>query len=303
MNFSLTNLKKRERVGELFIVAETALCGLFPIIAGYVTRQMPPIFFAGVVNVVAGICMFIYLFFTGQFRNFLNKKAWPYILGLTVFIVIIPSILIFIGASKTSSINLSILLQTELFFTFLICGFILGMEKINPQKIIGALTVLIGATVVLYNGSMEFKWGDIFIVAGTLFYPIGNIFSKKALGFTTPIKIIFTRSIIGGLFLIAVSAIFETHQLPATTYIQNNLLNILISGVVVFAIAKIFWYEGLKRIDISKAISIAISMPAFSLAYSAIFLRELPTIYQILGFFVVLTGLIILTRQKSSLVL
>lgn len=299
MKFLNVNSRKNERIGELFILAETVLFGLFPIIAGHATRLMPPVLFAGVCTIVAAICLFFYMLVTGQLKNLINKKAFLYILGVTAFVVIIPSIFIFIGTSKTSSVNTAILLQTELLFTFLIYGFF-GIEKINLQKIIGAAITLIGATVVLFNGVIGFKLGDILIIAGTLFYPIGNIFAKKALEVSTPARILFIRNIIGGFFLIGISIYFENYNSSINTYVLNNLRDIALAGILIFFISKVLWYEGMRRIDVSKALSIAISAPAFSLVYAAIFLKELPTIYQMMGLFVVMAGLLILTQQKGT---
>ena len=59
-----------------------------------------------------------------------NKKALQYILAITVFIIIIPSLFIFKGGSLTSGINTSILLQSEIVFTFLIYS-IIKYEKIT----------------------------------------------------------------------------------------------------------------------------------------------------------------------------
>lgn len=293
--------KKRELVGELFILSKMPIVGIFPIIINYVTKLMPPLLFAGASAIVAGLSVFLYLLFTKQLMRPVSRKALGYILGITVFIIIIPSIFIFIGTSMTSSINTTILLQTELLFTFLICG-IFYREPITAQKLIGGFFILGGATAVLFNGSFSLNWGDILIILGTAFYPIGNIFAKKALALTGSAFIILLRSIIGGVFLMVLSLVFEKYNMPLTTYVRENFIYILLNGVAIYCVAKLLFYEGLKRIDISRTIAIGIATPAVSLLYAFLFLKEMPDAYQILGLAVILAGLFVITRKKTEAV-
>lgn len=293
--------QKQEKIGELFIFGEIITFATFPIIINYATRLMPPVFFAALSILLAGLCLFPYLIFTKQIRTIFNRKLIKFIIGVALFIVIIPSIFIFIGTSKTSSINTTLLLQTELLFTFIICGLFFG-EKITLQKILGGLAVVIGATIILYKKSFQFNIGDILIIAGTVFYPIGNIFAKKALKISTPSVILFMRSIIGGLFLLLVSFYFENFSSAPFEYVKINWKIILLNGAVVYLASKLLWYKGFRYIDISKAISISMAMPAISLVYAAAFLYEIPTIQQITGFVVAMIGLLLLTRRKKDIV-
>ncbi|MEK9132204.1 MAG: DMT family transporter [Patescibacteria group bacterium] len=295
----LSDTRKQERIGELFILAQAALYGFLPIIANYATKLMPPVLFAGVCTSIAALCLLPYIIFTGQIRHLLDKKTLLLLGGITLFIVVIPSIFVFIGTSKTSSINTTILLQTELLFTFIICGIFAG-EKITLHKGLGALVLLIGATTVLYQGGLKLNWGDLLIVIGTSFYPIGNILSKKALDLTTPVIILFFRSAFGGAMLIAFSLMFERYDATPFEYIKNNLGSILVCTILVYLISKLFWYQGLKRIKISQATAISICMPAFGLFYAVIFLGEIPTLYQVAGLVVIIAGLVLLTHQKSK---
>lgn len=295
----MENKQKQERIGELFIFGEVITFATFPIIINYATRLMPPVFFAAISTLLAGLCLLPYLIFTKQIRAIFERKLIGFILGVALFIVIIPSIFIFTGTSKTSSINTTLLLQTELLFTFIICGLFFG-EKITKQKILGGLAVVIGATIILYKKSFQFNIGDILIIAGTVFYPIGNIFAKKALKIATPSVILFMRSIIGGLFLLLISFYFEKFSMAPMDYAKENWKIILLNGAVVYLASKLLWYKGFRFIEISKAISISMAMPAISLVYAAAFLHEIPTIQQTGGFVVAMAGLILLTRRKRE---
>lgn len=289
----------REKTGELLILGETLIYSLFPIIIAYSTKIMPPILFAGMSTLMASITLFIFILIRKNLKSLIDLKAIKYTLGVTLFIIIIPSILIFTGSSKTSGINTTMLLQMEILFTFIIFG-LFKIEKITLKKIIGSLIILIGTTLILYNGNANINTGDLLIIAGTFFYPIGNIFAKKALEISPPSTILFIRSLLGGIILICLSLIFEN---------QNNTLEkisiywplILLNGIFIYHISKILWYEGIKRIDISKAIPISVGgYPALGLLFAILFLKEIPTTYQEIGFIAILTGIFVLIKNNSE---
>jgi len=292
------NKIESERWGELLIICEVLVYALFPIVVNYTTKLMPPILFAGLSTIMAGVALFTYILIKKQLSKLKNIQALKYILAVTLFVIIIPSILIFTGTSKTSGINTTILLQTEILFAFLICGVFVG-EKITPQRIGGAITVVIGAIAILYNGTLQINWGDLLIIAGTFFFPIGNIYAKKALKLTTPAVILLVRSFLGGMILVLISLLFENYQVSFSGYVVDNFKFILLNGALIYGLSRLLWYEGLKRLDISKATSLAISYPAFSLFYSYIFLKEIPTIFQWIGFIIIFWGIFILTYKRK----
>ena len=274
---------------------------LFPIIISYVSKLMPPILFAGTSTLVTGIVLFFYLAITKQLGKLRNKKAIIYILWVTLLIIIIPSILIFVGTSRTSGINTSLLLQSEIIFTFILYS-IMKYEKITKRRILGAIIVLLGTTAIVYNGSNSINIGDLLIIAGTFFYPIGNIFARKALAVTTTPIILFVRNIIGAPILIGISLLFETYNQPMTYFISNFYPYMLLSGILIYLISKMLWYEGMRRLETNKAILISVGgYPAISLFFTYIFLHEIPTTYQWLGFLLILTGLLITVARSKKL--
>lgn len=290
-----------ERLGELMVFGETVIYALFPIIISYTTKHIPPIFFAAAGTLIAGFSIFLYLLAIGKLSSLVNKKALPDILAVTLFIVIIPSICIFSGSRMTSGINTSILLQFEIVFTFVIYSLI-KYEKITAAKVFGAIQVIIGTTLILYNGNLSVNTGDLLIIAGTFFYPIGNIFAKKALKQASIPAILCIRNILGGSILLAISLFAENYTVPEVgNYMKNYYPYMLVSGILIYWISKTLWYAGIRRMDISKAILISVGgYPALSLIFAIIFLKEIPTVYQWIGFAVICVGIFAIVKTQKS---
>jgi drug/metabolite transporter (DMT)-like permease len=301
-NAKIAIMKKldQESKGELMIFGETFMYSFFPIIIAYSTKILPPILFAGLSTLTAAVTLFLFLLIKKNLHTLKNPRTIKYSLGVSLFIIIIPSILIFTGSSKTSGINTTILLQSEIFFTFLIYG-LFALEKITLKKMISALIIVIGTTFIVYNGKMGINIGDLMIIAGTAFYPIGNMFAKKALKEGTPSTILFIRSFCGGIVLIILSLLFED-QSGTVESLSKYWPLILITGFFIYHLSKLLWYMGIKIIDISKAIPISIGgYPAFSLLFAFLFLKEIPTLYQIIGFIVIIIGVFTLIRKDRNI--
>lgn len=283
------------------VFGETVIYALFPIVVAYASKQMPPILFVAIATLIAGISSLLYLIFTKQISKFKNKKALKYISAVTVFIIIIPSLFIFTGGRLTSGINTSILLQSEIVFTFLIYA-IIKYEKITLIKVLGAIQVIIGTSFIVYNGTSGVNIGDFLIIAGTMFYPIGNIFAKKALKETTIPVIICLRSLFGGAILLMISLFFETYSFKDfTSYVNDYYFYMLVSGLLIYGISKALWYGGLRRMEVSKAILISVGgYPALSLLFAIIFLNEFPTVYQWVGFGIICVGIFAIVKSQNS---
>ncbi len=288
---------KEERIGEAFVLASAFLMGIFPVIINYTVNFVPAIFYAASSILLSTLFLFFYLWKEKQLAGLFKKEAWLIIIIVTIFVVILPSLCIFIGTKYTSSVNTALLAQVEIPVTFLICGFLFN-EKLTWQKIIGGGIIMLGAITVLYNGSFSLNKGDLLIILGCIFYPVGNHYAKKALDFVHPSVVLFIRSFLGGLFLLIISLLFEKTGNSFWSLFSNNFFYIFINAFLVMFIAKSLWYEGLKRMEVTKAIPIIMTSPAFSLLFAIIFLQEIPNFYQLFGLIIILSGLFFLTKKK-----
>lgn len=294
-------LSALERKGEIWILLQVMLFALFPLVVSFVTKIISPLLFAGVSMLLAGTVTFFYLLFTHQWKFLINRKTMMYMLLATLFIGVFPQIFIFIGASKTSAINVALLWQMEIFFTFLICSFWYG-ERITLQKMVGAFMILLGATVILYQRGLHMNIGDLLIILGTAFFPIGNILTKECLKLVSPSLILFVRSMLGGTLLFSLSMFFERIPANPIPIFQQYGWVFFVNGVLLMGISKLMWYKGLQYLDISKAISLGLSAPAFTLLYTFLFFQEIPSFFQGIGFILVMTGLFVITRKKLPMV-
>lgn len=287
---------KHENAGVVLVLSSALLWGLFPVLVNRGVQSIPPLTFAAISILLAAVGGFVYALRQGKLHEIKKKESYYPLLMLTLFIVIIPYTLFFIGAKMTSGVNVTMLLLSELIFAVIFTPFF--GEKTTFLKLLGAGGVFFGALFILYNGSFSFNTGDALIILSTLTLPFGNLYSKKALNLISPSIILFGRSLIGGLFVLAFALFFEPEASISATFSQNWIL-ILLNGLIVLGLSKIFWFESLKRLDISKATSLVMTFPLFSIFTLIFFFQEKISVYQWIGIAIMMLGVYYSIRRPS----
>lgn len=285
--------------GEYFILGSALIEGLYPIVVNAGTRSFPPILFAAVSVILSALLFFFFVLRQGSFSRIFSRKALGPLCGVTLFVILIPYPLIYIGSSMSTGINTAILLQTEILFTFVFFTLFFG-ERVSFQKILGALLVLFGAVSILFQDNFSFSNpGNFLILLAALFPPFGNYFAKKALQIVKPVDVLFFRYLLGGIFLLPFGLFFEGPYAWDSIRESSMLFLLPLNAIVTLSVGKLFWYQGLQKLSVTRAISILFSYPAFSLVYAMIFLREIPTTFQIIGFLFIMAGLLLLTQKMA----
>ncbi len=213
---------------------------------------------------------------------------------MTLFVPVIPAIFIFLGTRLSTGINTTLLLQTELLAAIIVFSFIIR-EKLPLRQYVGAAFVLIGTLLVLFQGTLELRTGDLLILLGVSFYPWGNICAKKLLKTLDPFQTMFLRASLGGILLLLVSCIVEGSPFVPLS-MQGPFWIIPTYALVVLVGSKLLWYAGLRYLPILKATSMIVAFPIVGFFVAAVFLHEIPTMFQIAGFVSTVCGLFLLTR-------
>jgi drug/metabolite transporter (DMT)-like permease len=286
----------QERKGVFLAIVSAALWGIFPVMINRGSHQIPPLAFAAISTLLAAIGSLIYMIANGRSGELGKKEAYASLFMITLCIVIIPYTLFFIGSSKTSGINTSMLLLAEIIFTLIFTPFI--GEKTTTGKLIGAFGVFTGSALILYNGRLSLNIGDLLVIASTCTYPIGNFYSKKALNKVSPPTILFVRFSAGGLFILILSMLTERHaHIP--DLVRSNWPMLLFTGLILLGAGKIIWYEALARLDISKAISLAMTFPLSSLVVLVGIYHEEISSYQWMGIAAMMIGVYFSVKRAS----
>jgi drug/metabolite transporter (DMT)-like permease len=289
------NLDK-ERQGELFILLEIVLWGIFPVITVLSYKGLHPFASLWISTVISTF------FFAGLVTV---RKKWPEVkkthtykdIFIATAFVVFFYILYYSALEHTSPGNASIVALTETFFSYLFFN-LWRKEHMLREHMIGAILMIIGAVIVLYPNTKELNIGDLFILLGAATIPFGNFFQRRARSKVSSEVIMFVRSVIATIMISVVILVFKI-QMPSNE-IQKSLTFLVINGVLVLGLSKVFWLEAIHRINVAKAVALNAGAPLITLLFAWAFLHHVPTIWQMVSLIPMFFGVMMLSLQKKS---
>ena len=294
-------MEQKEKEGLIFIVITILIAGAVPIIVKYGTGLIHPLFFATISSLIACSCLLVLSFVKGNLKIIFCKEYFFQLFLIGFFGVTLANVLFFFGVTLTSGINSSILLQVEPLYGIFM-GYILLHEKITLKQTFLTFIIIIGTLVVISKIEFSFNWGDLLILLTPICWQITHFLSKRLMTLSkeiTPLLIATARTFYGGIFLFFISNIVGVAQFNRLT--SSRILGIILfQGVIGFALLFFIWYEAISRINVSKATALISVYPTFSIILAMLVLREVPTFYQIIGFFIILIGIFGLAGIKSE---
>lgn len=288
----------RERIGEFYIFFEALLWGLFPVFT------VLSLFTLGPFMSLALTTFFAWLFFLGmvtyknKWHELKNTSALKDVLITVVLLGVLFYVFFFWGLTFTTTGDASLIALMEIFFTFLIFNVFRG-EHTSVYQILGATLMIVGGAVIVLPevvNRFSFNTGHILIVCAVIVAPVGNFFQRRARETMSSEVMLFVRTLCTIPFLLILAYVFgESLTLPP---IDTSFIYIVLSGVFLLGLSKIFWVESIHRLPMTKAIALASLSPLFTMVFSIFFLKQYPTVFQLIAFVPLFLGVILLTRKK-----
>jgi len=246
----------------------------------------------------------IYSAFTGHFKT-INKinnfQIWT-LLGIGITEVIATSaIFIAIKIIPNPTIPAFIRNLEPVLIVFLAIIFL--QEKYNKLEIIGVILTILGTFIISYNINTSlntlFIPGTNLILISCLFYAIRTIWSKKVINHFSALALNLNKLI----FMFATATIFLILTKSPIHINKIAFWNILIGSLIGPFITSFFQFLSLKYIDASRSTLIQSTTGFITLLLSWFFFETLPMAYQIIGGFITIIGLTIITTNRKKLTL
>jgi len=197
--------------------------------------------------------------------------------------------------SVTSSVNVSFLGQIQLVFIILL-GFLILKEKPSHQKVIGAVIILIGGSLIIYQENINLSNGWIYAIIAFTLYSIVNIVFKilRNKGLDSKIILFFLNGLAAALLL----AFIIISGIPLI--VNYGLLFAVINGLIVDVAGWLLFVNALKRVELSKAFMLFSLTSLFTLIYSLIIFRTEVTLLQLLGGVLLIGGNIFANKRQEK---
>ncbi|MBQ2701085.1 MAG: DMT family transporter [Clostridia bacterium] len=231
------------------------------------------ILFAGMRFFLAGlISMGIMKFRSGRVAA-PSRKAWPKALKIGLFQVVVQYVFFSIGTSHTTGVKSAIIGASNVFFTIMIAGLLLHMEKLTWQKWLGCLIGFAG--VVLINGvkGMGGAWqfqGEGFLFLGAIGASVATCLVRLYSDGEDPVMLSTWQFVAGGLAMMGIGLAGGGWVHPSG-WMAWAMLGYL--GCV-SAAAYALWCLLMKYNSVSKVTVYTFMTPVFGTLFSMLLLEE-----------------------------
>ena len=239
------------------------------------SRELAPLFMAGLRSLVAGFCLFI----------------WMKVKGITIFpskIIVIHGIviglffgaefgLIYVGLEYTLTSRAYVFLYTAPFFVALEAHFFLEGDRLNIWKVAGLLLAFSGV-VILFGvdlGSFSFSTlpGDLMIIAAAALWATTTVYIKKHLAHrTSPMQILYYQLLFSAPLLFAMSFVFEDPIVSGFSPI--TAFSVFYQCIIVAFLSYIAWFELIRRYPVSLLHAFSFFTPILGVFLSGILIMN-----------------------------
>jgi drug/metabolite transporter (DMT)-like permease len=281
-----------DRKGELLIFAAGGMWAFFPIITILSYSNLSGLSSLAWSTVFAAIFLGALVLYRGKGRELLDLRIWKYGLFIALFIGVLFYSFMFVGLESTTAGNAAIIGLFEVFTSYLLFNW-WRREAYSFEHVAGSLLMMLGALIVLGRDFSGFNVGDCFIIAATLFSPVGNMFQQKARAVASSETIMFVRSVLSvpALFLLAL-ALGKT---ASASSVYASVVFLMINGILLLGLSKILWIEAIHRISVTKSVALSSLNPLLTLLLALPILGQAPNIWQFAAFIPFFFGVLLLT--------
>jgi drug/metabolite transporter (DMT)-like permease len=227
----------------------------------------------------------------------MDKLSIKLYLQMAFFSFVIPYGLVYWGEQYIPSGLASVLFAINPFFVTIFSFYMLSQEKITSYKIIGMIVGFIGIVVIfsedITNTAGFFIWGMVAVVLSALIQGWIQVVVKKYGQHLHSFTMNYYPMLIAGISMLIIGLF--TENLDYIKFDSKAILSVLYLAFFGSMIVFTCWYWLLKRVNVIVLSLITFITPVIALILGIILLKEVFTVTDIFGSFLVLAGLIIAT--------
>ena len=222
------------------------------------------------------------------------------ILGITLF-----ALFLFIGLSRSSGANGSLLANTQPVFAALLAPLLIR-EKITPSKVVGILLGLAGIILVT-SGSEPLKMesylrkGTLLLLGAALSMTVYNVYLQRLIRSHGGLTSTFLTMVWGALCLLVIVALGPAglRDLRKLDSLRELLL-IIYLGAAATTLPYLLFNKALGLTDVITASGYKFLIPVSGVTLSVILLGETLSFYNIIGIAIVLFSVIYLQKKERK---
>jgi drug/metabolite transporter (DMT)-like permease len=258
----------------------------------------------------AGVGVFIILFYLKLIRK-PSKKEFLYILICSLFNVVGHHYFLSVGLKGTSASNGGLILGMGPILTTILAIFFLK-NKVTLLRFCGVIFGFIGISFIVFQsgeGLQFMSLGDIHVFLSIFLQTISFIMIKKVSSTLDPRLMTGYMLIIGSVFLFIISLIVEPNGIQSMASGSYTVWIIFFaSAFLATSVGHMTYNYAIGKVGAAESAIFINLNPFFALVGAALFLDEMITFTQVIGFIFIIFGVVLgaggledlLRHQKSK---
>lgn len=271
------------------------ITALFPVLGNIAVNNINPILIVGMWLFISSIPCLCITFYKKNTHEIPVLLKWKY-LPISIILAVIVQAAWFLWLAHTFANNAAIINKTELLFTFIVYSLILRKEKYTSHALIWAFFITIGIAIVLLQNGFQVSYWDFILLWVFAVIPFWNYLVQKWKEIVSSTTLVWVKNLISGTILITFSLLL--FELPSKQVFVSMIPFILFQWVFWFFLHHVLWAELIARESLAKMLALTAPTPLLSFVFSYLFLWEIITYFQFIGFMITLTGVYLILTKK-----
>jgi drug/metabolite transporter (DMT)-like permease len=211
-------------------------------------------------------------------------------------------VLFSIGITTITAGDSALIIAISPVLTALLAGAV-GMDRLTPPKLAGALVAFSGVAIVVAAGQELMLGaslvGDLLTLGSAVLWAVYTVAGTRMLRSVDPLQATAWTVFGGTLFLLPFGA-FEVLTTPPPPVSIDIVVAILYSGAFAAGIANVFVFNAIRFVGPTRVTASQFLVPAGAVMLGALFLSEPVGLAQVVGGGVIVLG-VWMTRRKALL--
>ena len=268
----------------------------------YALADFHPLSFTAVRFFFAALFLLLVLLATGESLAIDRKDRFALVrlgfIGITIY-----NIFFMLGLNYTTVSHSALFISMSPLVAALIQA-ATGRERITPPAIAGLGLAFLGVVIIIRSQHGEFSFssdlflGDVLTLCGTVTWALYTVTARPLLERYSALKVT-AYNMAAGTVLLAPVALPDLVRQDWAAVPLRSWLALFFTAFISAGVAFSLWYQGVKRIGVTRTMVYHYLMPFAAVLFAAFFLGEQITSRTVLGGISILAGIALVQRMRS----
>jgi drug/metabolite transporter (DMT)-like permease len=294
---SVKDGRKTSLLFEASLLSTAVMLGTNPVAVKYAVGYVPPLPFAALRFVAAGLVLWVILRLFDPKGGLRREDLWA-MAGLGLVGVALNNVAFTFGVSMTSASNTALVVATAPLWG-MVLGFVLGWERPRLKGLAGMGLALLGVGMIVYRGlgtGGTSLMGDLLVMGAAACWGSYAVLSLPLLRRYSPLAVAGYSMLFGGLAVLPLAS-FGFLSMDWGAVSVGGWGAVAYSALLVAAFGFTSWQRGVSRIGANRMLVYQYLVTLVGVVSGVVLFSEGFGIDQVLGAAILLAGVYLARRQ------